>query len=511
MKQGILNVAQTVTGIAFAVCLVSCNTNSAVLLEDEASSVRRRRMDITVVNTTTSATEELTLEQGLDAIETHCLSQRDPGVGAICDKVAPPVGEQCQWDLCRAELWLCVAQTALLAARDPSGLVLNSASGNPAYDVQPQDAESQVALAHLAQVAVAKSMDGIASGMLTGACDDPDATTIWDTSSENAVGVGNSAPAMEVFASNLAEALRVGELAADIGTERALAVAQRDASAIGELGRAARIEWFDESLSRVQAAQAQVGGTVWGSLSAPSWTMDSGVYQDPVLRNVGIGVVPPCGVNCSRALSALRRSGVPFANLVPTLSPSGPFDFSATEAQLNTQIETIAGNLNSRIAHDADTYASAGAEQFAGSIDVSLGDLLQAVEHMRYEDIVYTRPRDIPLAHPIRISPDAEGNQRDRTWDPTTLNGPVPPPAMHYLTRARAGSSGLAHSLRLASRSGSRCSGPSARISLPLLARSPPRRWPMRLLSAQATPRFHCRASSSRPAPGARSTWKSAL
>lgn len=434
-----LKVLLAISWVLAVGCLASCAPRSAVLLEDEVSSERRRRMDITVVDATTGETDELTLAEGRNAIEDHCRSQQDDTIGAtVCGKETPLTADECQWDLCQAENWLCVAQTALLAARDPSGLVLNNASGNPAYEVQPQDAESQVALAHLAQVAVAKSMNGVASGMLTNRCDNAvDVTTIWNTSGDDPVGEASTAPFMEIFASTLAEGLRVGEAAADLGTERALAVAQRDASAVGDLGRAARMEWFDGSLSRVQAAQAQVGGTVWGTLASPSWTMDSGDYDDPVLTNVGIGVVPPCGQNCSRALSALRRSGVDFADLVPPLG--SPYDFSATEAQLDPYIGAIAGNLNSRIAHDADTYAGAGAEEFAASIEVSLGDLLQAVEQMRYEDVVYARPRGVALAEPIRISPDAMGDQRFiDTWDPTTLNGPVPPPAMHYLTQARA-------------------------------------------------------------------------
>ncbi len=178
-----LKVLLAISWVLAVGCLASCAPRSAVLLEDEVSSERRRRMDITVVDATTGETDELTLAEGRNAIEDHCRSQQDDTIGAtVCGKETPLTADECQWDLCQAENWLCVAQTALLAARDPSGLVLNNASGNPAYEVQPQDAESQVALAHLAQVAVAKSMNGVASGMLTNRCDNAvDVTTIWNT------------------------------------------------------------------------------------------------------------------------------------------------------------------------------------------------------------------------------------------------------------------------------------------------------------------------------------------
>ncbi|MGE3635036.1 MAG: hypothetical protein AB7P00_34360, partial [Sandaracinaceae bacterium] len=419
-----------VVGLVFV--LAGCVGPSAKLLGDRhESDTRHRRMDILFAQhgTDPPVTVERNSNQAYGDIKTHCMSQQDIGV---CDAT-----DQCQEDVCNAELWLCVAQTALEAARNPNLVLMDGST--PTYDVQPQDAESVVALAHIAQLAVAQSMSAIETGILTTtgtSCRngyDGDTSTGWSSD----VGTDSGTHGLEILASTLAEALHIGEEAADLATETILGIAQRDETQIAELSTAAQIGWFDDHLSRVLAAQTQVGGSAFGTVAAPTdWQLATGVYDDEALRSVGIGVVPRCEEGCTRALDSLRESGVTFSSLVPTLT--APYDFAATEAQLDMVIPTIGANLNDRIGWNAEAYDETDSPGFAASIDASTAELLQAVEQMRYEDIVFTRPRGVSLAVPLQISPSSTGAQRTAMWDPTTLNAPVPPPAMHYITRSRS-------------------------------------------------------------------------
>ncbi|MEQ9076711.1 MAG: hypothetical protein RLP09_22830 [Sandaracinaceae bacterium] len=423
-----------------AMALGGCQGQSASLVPDEqVSDERSRRMDITVVSVPGGTRSTLRLSQAHDLVRTHCESQRD-ATSTVCSS---GTDKECQLSLCDAELWLCVAQTLLLMGESPADVELNSAPGTVAYRVDDHDAESQAALAHSAQIAVARSMRASADGLAGPSCTDSiqrsNIQTGWnvDPNDEHAVGDNSDPPQqpMERFSSTLAEALRVGERAADFATERTLSVAARDAADIDDLGRAARLTWFDTNLSRVLAAQVQVGGTAYGTVAMPTdWHLRAGVYEDDALRSLGIGALPRCGEGCTRALDTLRRSGASYGDLVPV--PSGP----ASASQLTVAMPTIVEHLNDRISAGATIYGTASTtpEEFAAILDVTLGDLLQAVEQMRYEDVLYSRPRGVTLVNPVRLAPDASG-QRLVTmgWDPTTLSAPVPPPAMHYLTRAR--------------------------------------------------------------------------
>jgi len=309
----------------------------------------------------------------------------------------------------------------------------------PHFEVPPQDPESRVGLFQAAQIASAKSMDESRDGLLDECSDSAqrtDAVVNWTTP----VPGGGPAPdrpyAMESLAANLVEALQVGEDAADRATAAILGIAESDASALGDLGRAARLTWFDDNLSRLVAAQGQVGGTVYGSVAVPTdWQFLAGEYADPVLRDLGIGVLPACRAGCTRALDALRTSGVPFSDIVPP----GTTDVSASVADLSPVVAAAAANLNARVGWDATAYDGSSPEAFAQSLGVHEADLLQAVEQMRYEAIVHSRPVGVTLAQPIRLAPDMMGAQVSTTsLDPTTLMAPVATPAMHYLTRARS-------------------------------------------------------------------------
>ncbi len=431
----------------------SCASDTAHLLDEQADPDSRvRRMDVTVLDLSVEPNQTvlLSLADTSQALVDHCEGGRsaaargtpeDPG---FCGQT-----NACQTGLCSSELWLCVAQTALEMSQNPGSVVLTDSLGQPRYRGQDHDTESEVGLAHTAQLASAKSIAATGEALLDGACDNSssrgDVQTSWRVLDETqlpAVGTDEMHSTAERFTFTLAEALRIGEAAADHGTERMLALAERDRTRFADRGEAARVTWFDDSLSRVLAAQAQIGGTTYGTVQTPTlWRLKAGVYDDDALRAVGIGSVPPCGEGCRRALESLRRSGITYSSLVPTLPSGGPYDISASSSQLAMgALPGVITNLNERIGHDATVFGTSGVttpEEFAGRINVSLAELLQAVEQMRYEDVVFSRPRGVTLASPIRIAPAASGMQQDRLWDPTTLSGPVGPPAMHYLTRAR--------------------------------------------------------------------------
>ena len=152
-----------------AMALGGCQGQSASLVPDEqVSDERSRRMDITVVSVPGGTRSTLRLSQAHDLVRTHCESQRD-ATSTVCSS---GTDKECQLSLCDAELWLCVAQTLLLMGESPADVELNSAPGTVAYRVDDHDAESQAALAHSAQIAVARSMRASADGLAGPSCTD---------------------------------------------------------------------------------------------------------------------------------------------------------------------------------------------------------------------------------------------------------------------------------------------------------------------------------------------------
>ncbi|MEQ8458887.1 MAG: hypothetical protein RLO52_19855 [Sandaracinaceae bacterium] len=422
------------TCMALCAFAASCSLPSASLLEDEDASERRlSRMNIVVVDSS-GARSQVSVDQVGGYIETHCKAMLDaeispPPASNPCDS-PPPDG--CGRAVCLSQLELCRALTFREIAQAEAQVTLVNSSRDAAYALPSQDAESRVASEQAAQVAAARAVFWAGDGLLSSCgegvdpVDSPFGPPLAKLSNPN-----------DLLASTLAEALHVGELAAEAGAQGALGVADRDRTGISDLGRAARLSWFDDNLSRLVAAQSHAGGVVYGAVAAPTWTFVAGDYEDDpslpyrtassgatTLEAEGIGAQPPCRNNCEVALGALRRSGVPLTDI---MNPTVDLDDLASTAVTRTEAR-----------RGIELFAGTDASSFADGLGVSTTALRRAREWMRHEAIIFARPTGI-LTGDLPAPPMADGTpQTVSGYDSTTMTPPRPPPPMHYITGARA-------------------------------------------------------------------------
>lgn len=427
-----VGVSRSIGLVALCLAVCSCSHGSASLLEDGVESEQRlSRMNMVVLDAAGTRSERSAADVS-GFVEIHCKAVLDADLEPRpatnpCDD--PPTTE-CQAAVCQSQIELCRALTFREIAQAAAPVELQAASGAVAYTLPPQDAESRVASEQAAQVAAARALGYAGDGLLT-ACGEADLTSIVSPFDPP----NKLEEPMELLASTLVEALRVGEEAAEAGARAALGVADRDRAGVSDLGRAARLSWFDDNLSRLVAAQSHTGGVVFGAVDTPTWSFEAGDYiDDPslpyrtgadatTLAEEGIGSQPPCRGNCQVALGALRRSGVPMTDILDstvTLDALSATSISRTEARLGV-----------------DLFDGTNAAAFAGGLDVSSDALRRAREWMRHETVVFALPTGI-LTGDLPAPPLPDGTAQTVTgYDSTTMSPPQAPPAMHYITAAR--------------------------------------------------------------------------
>ena len=417
---------------------LSCAPGEASLLEDEDLSQQRlRRMNLTVEEYGGTVWEES--ERSVSDIEAdvrnHCnYTVREVAAFSACAfSTLGPI--DCDERACLAQLELCRALRfrEMAEAVAPVELPMGGATWPSAGDlrVAPQDAESRVALNQAAQNAAKLALEHVGEA-LTVTCSAGALETPFNQGSAPL-----SQPTGELLASTLREALEVGEAAADAGTRGLLGIADRDRTTYSDLGQAARLTWFDDNLSRLLAVQTQTGGI---DDSAPGgWTFRSGsylqddyaeYYHQSIVAN-GIGSHPPCRGNCARAAAILRQSGAPFQNII-NIAGASPVSLDAL----------IMNDVGLRLAAlvGAGVYDYSSAEAFASGLRISTADLQQARAWMLDEAAILARPKGLPSAPTPSLPPTSDGTppSTSPSFDATTMARPTPPPAMHYLTAARA-------------------------------------------------------------------------
>lgn len=392
-----------------AVFLASCAMGPVSLLEDDKDSDERiRRMNLVVVEATGPEERSATVVEGY--VAAHCEAQLDGS--------CPGTVDTCQGDVCDAQVRLCQALTFREIGLSPDDVLLTSSGGN--WTIPPQDAESRAAAFQASQMSAALAMEAAQRGLLSSCKTTQDVNELqspWE------VGI-LPYPSTELLASTLVEALRVGEASASDGARTVLGVSDRDRTGIADLGRAARLSWFDKNLSRLIAVQQHVGGVYWGSAGAPEFEFEAGDFGDAAVASIGIGSQPPCEGGCAIALASLRQSGADFTNIVDNVTT------------LDAIAASAAANLNTRFG--SAVFDDTDAESFAASLDVSEAELQAAREWMTYESTIYSRA-SWAESEPYRFPPLADGTQQlASARDATTLVVPTPPPPMHWLTNARA-------------------------------------------------------------------------
>lgn len=427
--------------------LASCVGSNVSLLEDGAESDERlRRMNLLVEpwnagDSTWKAPEEREISALQADVYDHCGYVVAQGTAmAGCFTGGPGyTGSECFGSICEAQRELCRALTFRELAQSLSPVILLNVAGNNAVRLRPQDPESQVALEQAAQhtSALAVSLTG------TAIFDQCNSFESLEDHFESGSGVLEQNNA-EFLATTLREALSVGEAAAEAGSRGALGLSDRDRASITDLGRSARLSWFDDNLSRLIAAQMNGGGV---DFSNP-WQFGTGDYVEdvssayfydrldaegaaPTENVISIGSQAPCEGECATALGLLRRSGAPFGKIMDT-----------TTVDINTLVQTeVAPRLNEQVG-DSDFYSAASAESFSESLGFSLNALLEARSWMRHEASIFARPATgvAPVTPPIPpLLTGAPAASAFVSYDATTMAVPSQPPGIHFMTAARAG------------------------------------------------------------------------
>jgi hypothetical protein len=440
-----MNMKQLQLTLAIASLItLSCDAPEARLLDEdaEASATRLRRMNITAEEsdgqggwTRFEAEQDIFTVSGW--VAEHCRFQagQSPSL-ALCDNTP---SDPCADFVCTAHSNLCGAIKFRELAAAIAPITLMTVNGSPAFRIPPQDAESRAALEQVAMGFALASVEQIDLALHDmNACDSARMSDLVGVQESGATPepVTLDQNVGEFLASTLVEALQVGEDAAQSASDLSIGLADRDRGATSNRGRAARISWFDRNLSRLVAMQLQTGGLVLPDagdipVEAGQYGQDTNSPAYLALADVGIGSQAPCTGACASALTFLRFSGAPIA------------DIAADEESVSLN-NLISGEVSPRLAVRLNRPSISAYDEgaLAQEIGVPVSALAEARSWMRHEAATYARPSGLTAPIPT-LMPTINGSPRSApmgmTFDRATMADPEPPPAMHYISAGRAG------------------------------------------------------------------------